>query len=263
MERWDGCGGEAWVLWDHDGKRLVVLAQHCHDRFCWPCATTRSRQIAKNLHTHLAKLQTRFVTLTLRSTDSPLTSQIDRLYRSFRALRADPWWNANVSGSATFCEITLDPRTLLWHPHLHPVVSGKFLPQEVLSKKWFGITGDSPIVHIKAVPSPQVVSNYVCKYASKPMDASVFADDERLTELVVSMQGRRLCLTTGGWQKLKLTAKPPALDTSKFENLGRLNSISEQAQWGDKKATAILANLQRGCTWEDITPLENHDDLPF
>lgn len=252
MERWTACGAEANVFWDQPAKRLIVSCIHCHDRFCWPCATARSKQIARNLHDHLQKLQTRFLTLTLRSNTKPLSDQVTRLYTCFRALRADPWWKQHVDGSAAFCEITLDPNTLLWHPHLHPVTSGKFMPQEVLSRKWLGVTGDSPIVHIKAVPKPSAVANYVCKYASKPMDASVFVDDDKLRELVTSLVGRRLCLTTGGWQKLKLTAKPKALDYSTLQHLGSLNRIATAARDGSKKAQYILTNLQRGCTWESI-----------
>lgn len=261
LERWGACGAEANVFWDKSatrpdgsGGRLLVACLHCHDRFCWPCARARSATIARNLHEAMQTKTTRFLTLTLAANHASLSDQIDRIYRSFRTLRADPWWKSRVSGSATFLEITLNPTTLLWHPHLHPVCGGEFLPQEVLSRKWHAITGDSPIVHIKAVPKPAAIANYVCKYASKAMDASVFEDDDKLLELVHSLGGRRLCLTTGSWTKLQLTAKPKTLDYGSMKHLGKLNKIVNDAAAGEPYARTLLSNLQRDCTFADLRP---------
>jgi hypothetical protein len=260
MERWSACGGQAGIYYSKENDRFVVACLHCHDRFCWACATARSRQIARNLQKYIEKRQVRFLTLTLRSNNDPLTKQIDRLYRCFRTLRADTWWGNLVEGGAAFLEITLHPSLKTWHPHLHPVVSGRFIPQEVLSRKWLGVTGDSPIVHIKAVPDSKVVANYVCKYASKPMDDSVFADREKLSELVVSMAGRRMATVIGNWTKLKLTQHDAVFDPEGWRFIGSLTSVTELARRNDPASITVLNSLQRNLQWADITPPDPTDE---
>lgn len=256
LERWQACGGQAQVYWHIPDRRHVVFSLRCHDRFCWPCAKARSNLVAKNLQKALGKQQPRFVTLTLRANTDPLTKQIDRLYLAYRTLRYDPWWKKKVTAAASFCEITLNPETRLWHPHLHPLVCGDFLPQSVLARKWLGVTGDSPIAHIKMVPDTETVCRYVCKYASKPMDDSVFDDQERLAELVYSLKGRRLCLATGTMAKAGLLDKPAPICMTDLKHLGSLTEVHAQAALGQAWATAALSSCQKGCQWEDLAPFD-------
>jgi hypothetical protein len=247
------CGSQANLFWHKSGQWVLCQAFHCHDRFCTPCAAARSARIARNLSQKIPKSGSRFLTLTLASDSTPLTKQIDRLYRSFRTLRADDWWSKNVSGGCAFLEITFNKRTEQWHPHLHPITTGSYLPQHVLSRKWFAITGNSPIVHIKLIPSSDVVAQYVSKYAAKCMDDSVFDDAARLQEMMMAQAGRRFCMTFGEWRGWKLLDHSP-LDMSEFKAAGSLRLITQQASIGDTFAIRTLNALRKNLRWDSLNP---------
>jgi len=243
------CGSGAQLYFHKTELRHTIVANYCHDRFCWPCATARSRLIAKNLREHIKATQIRFITLTLRSSSQPVAAQIDRLYRSFKALRCDPWWKDHTAGGAAFLEVTLNDKTLKWHPHLHVVHQGQYLPQSVLSRKWLGVTGDSMIVDIGSHGSIDEILSYVTKYASKPLDNSVFHTMAHLSEMITSMGGRRMCLAFGSWQGLHLTKKTTFFEPEDWKYIARLQDVIEAAHRNELWATAALNSCKRNCTW--------------
>lgn len=262
LNAWDSCGSQALLHWHKSGQWVLCQAFHCHDRFCYPCSKSRTRVIAENISRKIAQSGVRFITLTLTSDRTPLTKQIDRLYRCFKTLRSDDWWTNNVSGGAAFLEVTFNPLLKMWHPHLHPIVQGQYLPQDVLSRKWLAITGNSPIVHIKYIPAANTIANYVAKYAAKGMDDSVFSDPEKLQEWLIASCGRRLCMTTGNWRGWKLTETTP-LDMSEFRPVGSLTHVTQQAALGEKWAIDTLNALRRNLRWEALNPDAYDDANPF
>lgn len=261
LAAWDACGSQALLHWHKSGQWVLCQAFLCHDRFCYPCSRSRSRTISENLSRKISGSGVRFITLTLTSDRTPLFKQIDRLYRCFKTLRADDWWSKNVSGGAAFLEVTYNPLLQMWHPHLHPVVQGNYLPQDVLSRKWLAITGNSPIVHIKLVPVANTVANYVAKYAAKGMDDSVFSDPNRLQEWLISASGRRLCSTFGNWRGWKLTEHQP-IDMNDFRPVGSLTQVTRDAACGDALAIRTLNALRRNLRWEELNPDAYEDALP-
>jgi len=262
LAAWDSCGSQAMLSWHRSGQWVLCQAFYCHDRFCYPCSKARSRRISENLSRKIAESGVRFLTLTLSSDRTPLTKQIDRLYRSFKTLRADEWWSRNVTGGAAFLEVTFSPVLGMWHPHLHPICQGNYLPQDVLSRKWLAITGNSPIVHIKAIPDSSVVANYVAKYAAKGMDDSVFGDASRLQEWIVSSSGRRLCSTFGNWRGWKLNEHTP-LDMTEFKPIGSLTQVTRDAACGDALAIRTLNALRKNLRWQSLNPDAYDDACPF
>lgn len=247
--------------WHKSGQWVLCQAFLCHDRFCYPCSKARSRTISTNLSRYIKQSGSRLITLTLTSDRTPLTKQIDRLYRCFKTLRGDQWWEKNVEGGAAFLEVTFNPLLKMWHPHLHPVVSGNYLPQDVLSRKWHAITGNSPIVHIKLIPSVEAIAQYVAKYAAKGMDDSVFSDASTLQEWLISSCGRRLCATFGAWRGWKLLAHEP-LDMSEFKPVGSLTRITQDAACGDPLAIRTLNALRKNLRWDALNPDAQDDALP-
>jgi hypothetical protein len=157
--------------------------------------------------------------------------------------------------------VTHNPHTGLWHPHLHPIIQGSFLPQHVLARKWFAITGNSPIVHIKAVADGETIARYVSKYAAKCMDDSVFDDRERLQELMISQSGRRFCMTFGNWRGWKLNEHEP-LDMSEFKPAGSLTRITALASQGDSFAVRTLNALRKNLRWDSLNPEADSIDNP-
>lgn len=169
----------------------------CRDRLCATCARARSRQTAARVATAIRHADSlRFLTFTLRSSDEPLKDQLDRLYASLRQLRRTAEWKRHVHGGIATVEITRNAKTGLWHPHLHVLADGKYWPQGSLSAAWNAITGDSPVVDIRAVRSRKNAAQYVAKYAAKPLDMRTWPLDA-IAELAAALHRRRMVLTFG------------------------------------------------------------------
>lgn len=179
-----------------DGNTFFSPAR-CRDRLCPLCARIAARQTSQRVKSVISRWdQCRHLTLTLKSTDDPLTMQIDLLLRSFRRLRQRRWWSDRVAGGIGTVEVTFNESTGRWHPHLHLLLNGTYLPQAELSDQWVGVTGDSSIVHITAVHSRKDAAGYVAKYVSKPADVAQL-DQPQAVELALALAGRRTVIAFG------------------------------------------------------------------
>lgn len=205
QERFVNCGANLWLEVRDDGKAARLRCEKCRDRCCVPCGGDRAATIVENLVQHTEGKDMRLLTFGLRHSRTPLTNQIDRLYRSFAELRRRVDWLARVKGGAAFLEVKLSATDGLWHPHLHVLLEGAYFDQKLLSRMWHEVTGDSSIVHITRISDLGHAAKYVTKYVTKPLDASVFASDATLDEAMIAMRGRRLCLTFGTWRGFRLT----------------------------------------------------------
>lgn len=180
----------------------------------------------------------RFVTLTLRHSDSPLATQLDRLISSFRLLRKLPDVGDYMRGGVWFIEVKLDRCANRWHPHLHLIVEGEFISAKTLSRRWYEVTGDSYIVDIRAIDNLRERARYVAKYATKPLDSTVVHHPAKLDEFVVAIKGRRLHQCFGSWARKTATSKAPRSKT--IRRLASVSSTHENAVAGDVEALIIM-----------------------
>lgn len=210
---------------------------------CVVCCGERSAAFAERLAQHIAGKVTRFITLTLRHSNTPLSAQLDRLYRSFAALRRRKDLKCVFEGGAAFLEVKLSRDGGSWHPHLHIITEGSFIEQKALSRAWHEVTGDSSIVDIRRVKENGDVARYVCKYVTKPADATIFSDTARLDEFICSISGRRLCLTFGRWRGFKLDADP--MTDVKWITIGSVETLKGRANDGDISAIRFLEAARR------------------
>jgi hypothetical protein len=254
LDMYAQCGASAVVQRTPDDQQYRIRANYCHDRFCVACGTGRSAEIASILAVHVKPPHTKFLTLTLRHSPTPLTDQIKRLYDSFTKLRHRQSWTSHVQGGAAFCEIKLSDRDGLWHVHLHILANMAIWPQRDLSAEWHAVTGDSYIVDIRHIQDTHEAAAYVAKYVSKPADAYIVSHPDKLDEMIVSLRGRRLCLTFGSWRGIKLS--PPKGDNaeSSWINVGKLDLIIRLAAQGDDHAKHILSKLNRPEWFERLPP---------
>lgn len=231
------CGRGGWVLkrLDQDGEYAVV-PKHCHDRFCRPCSRQRSWLIRRNLSAHLPDHPCRFVTLTLRSASEPLAFLLDKLRDGFTKLRKHPFWSARVKGGAAFIEVKWSEHARRWHPHLHIICHGRFIPQGTLSAVWESITGTSFITDVRLIRGRENTLKYVTKYATKTMDDNTLHDPARLAECIVAMLGRKLCGAFGDWTHLKLL--DPHVDGD-WTILCPLDQLARRCLDGDPEARLI------------------------
>lgn len=246
------CGRYAYVYQSVDEPDVYTIrGSTCHDRFCLPCGKERSRIIAHNVLDKLEHEQGRFLTLTLKSSTEPLADLLTKLTTNFAALRRTNLWKNKVTGGVAFLEVKWVEKTQRWHPHLHCLLQGRYIPRNNLSKTWHKVTGTSYIVDIRLASDNAYVTHYITKYASKPLDHSVTMQPDRLDELIVALKGKRLCMTFGTWRGYKLTEPP---ETGKWTSLGLLSAIIERAREGSTADAEVLAALSIDLAQSGIPP---------
>lgn len=218
------CGNSYWLLESRSRPGVYKLtADLCHDRWCPACGRLRADLVAGNVLAALAGKPARLVSLTVRSTDDPLRLQLKRLYAHFRRLRSTAIWKNRILGGVGVLEITYNATTCRYHPHLHCLTHGHFLPLEDLRREWLRLTGDSFEVDVRYVQDEQKAAHYVTKYIAKPVDHGIYHSPSALREAIQAVQGVKQLITFGDWRKLHLT-RPPKEDD--WKSLGHVHELA-------------------------------------
>lgn len=191
-----------YVLTD-DGK-VSIAPGFCRCRMCPTCQARRGRDLSLRVGAILRTLDApRFVTLTLQAVDHSLKNQLDTLYAAFKQLRGSPFWKAHVRGGVAVVENTWNDQTSRWHPHLHVIVDGSFMPQAALSKEWARVTSGSMIVDIRAIHDRRSAAKYLCDYVAKPVALSTWPP-HAINEFAYALNGRRLLITFGTCHRIRV-----------------------------------------------------------
>jgi hypothetical protein len=236
--RFDECGAKSWVVHDKCAPGTYrLIGNYCRDRWCLPCGRARSVAAADRFKADLQLPKLRFVTLTVRSVGRDLAGPIAKLFAGFRDLKKAPLWKACVKGGVAFLEVKWNPGTSRWHPHLHCLVDGKYLPQKALSALWLQITGDSYIVDVRSVVDRQAAAKYVMKYATKAVHASYVHEVSLLAHAITVLEGKRSIITFGTWRGRRRSVERPRTD---WEIIGTFDHVVGRARFGEACALAIL-----------------------
>jgi hypothetical protein len=240
--RFAWCGYDAWVQRSNAPiPAYRIVANYCHDRMCLPCQATRSRQLAARIAPMLQGHRLRFLTLTIAHTPDPLKDQLNRLTRWFRRLRSTPLWRSAVTGGIAILEVKRSTDGHSWHPHLHCLLLGHYIPQGRLSAAWLRITRTSYYVHIERVDDAAQAVRYVTTYASKPLQFATGADLPALLDAIDALRHRRLVVPFG---LIKAIPRNDRDDALTWTILRSLTSLLQAAAAGDAQAAAILGALQ-------------------
>lgn len=241
-DRMIACGTSAWVLRSLEPPTRYRLATNrCRDRWCQPCHEEKCRLVLRNLRAALENETVRFLTLTLKSVEAPLASQLDRIVKAFAGFRKAPLVKKALRGGVYFFEVTLNGKTGLWHPHLHVLFVGEYLPQEVAKKVWLHETGDSYVIDLRGFKTAGHAVGYAAKYVSKGIDSSLLLHRDRFLEAACAFAGRRLFSTFGTLRGLALTACPE--NDVGWEPLVPLWLLLRRAMAGDDFARSLLGIL--------------------
>lgn len=233
------CGMASWVLRSRDDPSVFKLALNtCKDRFCQPCAAARAALIRRNLHDHLDDSPHRFATFTIRHDREPLKVLLERLYRAFRKLRQRPLWKERVDGGVAFLEVKLSDRSGWWHPHLHCILSGSYIPLPDIRRDWLAVTGDSWNVDLRLVRDEAEIQHYVTKYVTKALPSPAIDQPDMLDELVAALRSRRLIITFGKWRRWKLLTDP---SEASWELFAHEDEVRFRATCDDPLCSAIVA----------------------
>lgn len=243
-QRFASCGSNAWVIRDEENpERVAIVSDHCRDRFCRPCAGFRGRVIAHNVADYLRNRPYRFVTITIKTTGLTLKEGVDKLYRCFGLLRRSKLWTSKVAGGCAVCEVLPRAGGTEWHPHLHVITEGKYLPVQPLRKLWMQITGDSFIIDIGMGQDANAAAAYVSKYITKPFDDGTTRNPARLKEAIEALHGRRLVATFGSWRGQKLTQFHPSGIWVKVIPLFQLRYAAEHGDVDAQALYDVLVNV--------------------
>lgn len=253
--RFAGCGMGAWVEESTVEPGVYrVRSCACGDRWCLPCTRARSRRLASEIAALTAGEPCRMVTLTIRTDTLTLTQALDKLYGAYSRLQRTQLWRKTVTAAIAILEITRNATRNTWHPHLHVLAQGRFIPHQELKAAWYRTTGDSSIVDIRLVREARKIREYVTKYCSKPLDASWQANPDLLQEAMRALHGRRLVITTGAFRGSAGRDKRQRAEAQEdrssnhgdWRPVASLAAVLQGAAAGDTRMASIAAALPHG-----------------
>lgn len=223
-----------------------VITSACGQRICPHCAERLALDFAERTELWMrgtSPRSWRLITLTLSASRAPLSEQIKRLRASFRRLRQQRIWQRTQDYGRAHIEVTYNAQTDAWHPHLHVIAKGRYIPQRSLSRAWLRATDDSYVVDVRQINSPAQAAKYVTKYVAKPtsVDGETFPL-ERAVELVESGNKARWIIAYGDGPPFP--EPPPAeVEIGTWVQVGFLEDFYNASQCGDRYATVVLARV--------------------
>jgi len=232
------CRKVAWFSRHKVTGEVRLCFDCCKLRWCVHCGSARISWMTFAASSWLHTLdRPKFVTLTLRHSNSNLTWQIMNLYRFFRALRKRPDWKLYVQGGIWFFQIKKSDPSGQWHTHIHCLLDAYYYPQYELREAWRKVTGGSFIVDIRPIHNPKKASNDAARYAACPADLSELDIDEAL-DVYHALHGRQLCGTFGTAKGVPL--KPPKDEHPELWEIIGGRSLVNGLRDTDDNAKAIL-----------------------
>ena len=218
------CQTFAWFFRHKETGEVKVIGRKCGLRWCPVCQQSRQARITHEVSNWLKMFKhPKILTLTLLHSTDTLNEQIKRLYDCFRKLRSRKFFKSKVTGGVWFFQIKKSKTDGLWHPHLHCLITGMFVPRDKLSKLWLEITGDSPVCDIRAVKDPDTAVRHVARYAASPADLSNLSQIE-IAEIIQSMHGRRIFGTWGKARSISFK-NPKSSESESWVQIGSWSAV--------------------------------------
>jgi len=244
LKKWQECRDYAWFVRHQATGEVRVFSSACRLRWCSLCTAARRGWITRQVAEWIKSVKyPKFLTVTLKHSDAPLLHQVQSLYSYFAKFRKIALMKKRIGGGIWFFQLKRSKKSGQWHPHIHCVVSGAWLPQKQLSQAWCKITHGSTIVDIRPVRDLQKGAEEVARYASTPADLSTTAKSDYV-ELFNSMHHRRSCGTWGDARKVSLR-QPKAEDAEQWINIGSW-TVMYASQNQEPAAQAIINAWKSG-----------------
>lgn len=231
------CRDKAWFTRNDDSGDVRIASKTCHLRWCPLCAAARRNYISFEVNKWVESLKhPKFLTLTMKHTDAPLSHQVMYLYKYFRSLRKMKYFNELVTGGIWFFQIKKSKSDSRWHPHIHCLIGGKYIPHGWLSKAWCKVTYGSSIVDIRPIKDSRKASNDAARYAACPGSLHGLSLEDGV-DLVTTMHGKRIVGTWGSARCVSLRA-PKISESGKWSNIGSWYHVMSSRD-EDQNARAI------------------------
>jgi hypothetical protein len=242
-------------------KKPVLVLDSCRHRLCPHCSKRRSWSCARSIE-HLGKEMDspRFITLTLRTQSDTLAESLERLRSGWKRLRQTKLWKSKCEGGVYSLEVTRGRSGDRWHPHLHILVDGSFIPQRELSDAWLKATGDSCIVDVRAVRSRRQIARYVSKYVAKGDEFASWTL-EQIAEYAQAMCGQRVIQTFGSLHGKVADPREEVEIDARHHQCISWGKIERYAREGFGPANRVYEIGPRcGVMWRVLTGRDADDD---
>jgi len=229
-EKLKECRTYAWFAVHKESRQIRVVSNACKLRWCPVCAEARYMHIRSLVREWLLSVRNpKFLTLTMRHTNTPLSSQINALYKHFRNFRLQKLISKKIRGGVWFFQLKRGKKSGEWHPHLHCVIDADYIDKVKLSLDWQNTTGNSFIVDIRRVKDPGKVADYVSRYCSRPAKLTEFSEDDR-TEVFTVCHGRRLAGTWGTGRRIQFNVRP-VNEVAEWIRLGSWSDVVTESRY--------------------------------
>lgn len=242
------CKSIAWFVRHKTTREVRIASSRCNLRWCPLCIRTKRFVMRSSIIPWVKSVKKpKFLTFTLRHSSDSLADQLTRLYDAFKLLRRSKLWKTHINGGIWFFQVKKSDADNCWHPHIHCIAEGRYVPQKSLSDTWLKITTDSNIVDIRAVKNAKATADYVSRYATSPCELSSLSTDDSI-EVVDALDGRRMCGTFGSGKEIQLVPKK-CPDADDWEDIGTYWSVVNFRHLDDN-ANAIFS------AWRTSQPTE-------
>lgn len=238
------CADSVHLFFDADDGTANEYLHRCKARLCPLCARARSNHVSRQVEEQVREMKSpRHLVLTVKSRDVGLTTQLRDLRGWFAKLRRTPFWQKHVTRGVYTVEVTINERTGLWHPHIHCVFEGQYLPYKIVQRLWHEITGGSEIIWLAPVDNAQGMARELCKYIGKPQQAEHWTD-ENIRTYALAIRGSRMMQSFGKARPkpiLDLTPEMLAPTGTKSISLARILWLAEMCQEEAYRALPLIA----------------------
>lgn len=247
LNAYDSCRVRAWFVRHKDTGAVRVAAKSCKLRWCPLCSKKKSWFIVESLKPWTSSVSNlKFLTLTLKHSDAPLSQQVTNLYQYFQKFRKLKFLKDNVKGGVWFFQIKKSETSGQWHPHLHCLVEANYMDRERLSRLWQRTTLGSMVIDIRKAGDTARIAEYVGRYSARPSTLAELSVRDRV-EVVASLHGRRLVGTWGTARDINMKMEKPK-DADQWINVGNWSTV-HGCLADDINARAILR------AWKTSEPL--------
>jgi hypothetical protein len=154
---------------------MHAIRLKCSDRFCPLCCKADYKRLYDKYLPLIKESEFLFhLTLTHKNKKFLNGNIVQKLLQDFNAFRKDAYIKRRIRGGLSVIECVHKDDSKGWNLHMHCLMDGDYIDQDYISKLWLSITGDSSIVHIKAVSdrykkeSRALALHYLLKYVLKP-----------------------------------------------------------------------------------------------
>lgn len=250
QDRFASCCQHSTVIRHSQSHELKLASISCGQRFCPHCGNAYRKKVAQKIEDLMGRSRQnvwRFITLTIRSSNNDLKTQIAFLKASFRRLRQTTLWQTTQLMGYGVIEMTWSSRRLQWHPHIHIVSRGVFVSQASLSKQWAECSKGSEVVDIRKIKSSPTAATELCSYLTKM--PNIPDDDGKvglMTELLAALKGTHMLIPFGVRDAIAddLDTQPTETYSNEWEFVCTFDNLLKRISNGDISATEMYDELK-------------------